>query len=106
MARHRSQQIKNSRQKLMVRKQKRVLFGFLFLASGILLLAFAVSCSTKKIIESASGTHGGMLTITQTADPKSFNSILAKETSTSDVLAFIFEGLTKQNGITTDVEPN
>ncbi|MDI6783261.1 MAG: ABC transporter substrate-binding protein [bacterium] len=70
------------------------------------ILLFTLSCSTRKTAELATGTLGGMLTLASTADPKSFNPILAKETSTTDALAFIFEGLTRQNGVTTDVDPN
>ena len=52
------------------------------------------------------GTHGGQLVISSISDPKSFNPILAKETSTTMVTNYIFEGLTTSNGITTEVEPN
>ncbi len=41
-----------------------------------------------------------------TSDPKSFNEITAKETSTSLVTDLIFEGLTTTNAFTTKVEPN
>ncbi|MBF0483624.1 MAG: ABC transporter substrate-binding protein [Candidatus Omnitrophica bacterium] len=41
-----------------------------------------------------------------TSDPKSFNDILAKETSTSDVTELIFEGLTRTNAYDLSVEPN
>jgi len=41
-----------------------------------------------------------------TSDPKSFNAIIAKETSTTAVTNLIFEGLTRINGVTLKVEPN
>lgn len=50
--------------------------------------------------------YGGQLVLATTSDPKSFNDILAKETSTSLVTDLIFEGLTTTNAFTTKVEPN
>ncbi|MBF0478504.1 MAG: ABC transporter substrate-binding protein [Candidatus Omnitrophica bacterium] len=41
-----------------------------------------------------------------TSDPKSFNDIVAKETSTSDVTELIFEGLTRTNPFDLSVGPN
>ncbi|MFH1202674.1 MAG: ABC transporter substrate-binding protein [Candidatus Omnitrophota bacterium] len=52
------------------------------------------------------GRSGGNLILSTTSDPKSFNPILAKETSTTAVTGLIFEGLTRTNGITLEVEPN
>ncbi len=49
---------------------------------------------------------GGALVLATTSDPKSFNEITAKETSTSLVTDLIFEGLTTTNAFTTKVEPN
>ncbi len=50
--------------------------------------------------------YGGALVLATTSDPKSFNEITAKETSTSTVTDLIFEGLTTTNVFTTKVEPN
>jgi len=52
------------------------------------------------------GIHGGGLILSTTSDPKSFNPVLAKETSTTAITNHLFEGLTRTNGITTEVEPN
>ncbi len=52
------------------------------------------------------GLYGGQLVLATTSDPKSFNEITAKETSTSLVTDLIFEGLTTTNALTTKVEPN
>ncbi len=52
------------------------------------------------------GKYGGQLVLATTSDPRSFNDILAKETSTSLVTDLIFEGLTTTNVFTTKVEPN
>ena len=51
------------------------------------------------------GTYGGSLRLTTTSPPKTFNNLMAKETSTTDITRWIFEGLTNQSGITTKVEP-
>jgi len=50
--------------------------------------------------------YGGMFISSTTSDPKSFNDILAKETSTTLVTGHIFEGLTKTNAFTVKVEPH
>lgn len=49
--------------------------------------------------------YGGQLVLSTTSDPKSFNEIIAKETSTSDALAFMFEGLMTFNVFTMQPEP-
>lgn len=54
----------------------------------------------------AAPVYGGQLVLATTSDPKSFNDILAKETSTSMVTDIIFEGLTKTNVFTLKVEPH
>jgi len=50
--------------------------------------------------------YGGQLVLATTSDPRSFNSILAKETSTTTITGLIFEGLTRTNGETLEVEPS
>lgn len=79
-------------------------WGFLFLLAGFL------SClnleARAEEYRPQIGTYGGELVFSTTSDPKSFNPILAKETSTTAVTGLIFEGLTRTNGITTEVEPN
>jgi peptide/nickel transport system substrate-binding protein len=50
--------------------------------------------------------YGGELVFSTTSDPKSFNDIIAKETSTTLVTGHIFEGLTMTNAVTTKVEPH
>ncbi|MBF0522421.1 MAG: ABC transporter substrate-binding protein [Candidatus Omnitrophica bacterium] len=50
--------------------------------------------------------YGGTFVLSTTSDPKSFNDIIAKETSTSTVTGLIFEGLTTINAFTLKVEPN
>lgn len=50
--------------------------------------------------------HGGQVVFTITSDPKSFNPIIAKETSTTVITNYLFEGLTRTNAETLEVEPN
>ncbi|VAX35389.1 Oligopeptide ABC transporter, periplasmic oligopeptide-binding protein OppA (TC 3.A.1.5.1) [hydrothermal vent metagenome] len=50
--------------------------------------------------------YGGHLVLATTSDPKSFNAITAKESSTSLVTGYIFEGLTTTNAFTAKVEPH
>ncbi len=52
------------------------------------------------------GNYGGKLVRSVTSDPRSFNPILAKETSTTIVTSLLFEGLTKTDVVTLDVKPN
>ncbi|MCM8764428.1 MAG: ABC transporter substrate-binding protein [Candidatus Omnitrophica bacterium] len=50
--------------------------------------------------------EGGAIVISSSSIPKSFNPIVAKETSTTFITGFIFEGLTTTDGITQQVKPN
>jgi len=50
--------------------------------------------------------HGGQIVFTSVSDPKSFNPIVAQETSSTSIIGYLFEGLTRTNGLTLEVEPN
>jgi peptide/nickel transport system substrate-binding protein len=52
------------------------------------------------------GKEGGRLIIPATSDPKSFNPIVAQETSTTQITSLIFEGLTRTDPRTLEVLPN
>ncbi|MBD3347047.1 MAG: ABC transporter substrate-binding protein [Chitinivibrionales bacterium] len=52
------------------------------------------------------GTYGGELIMSTISDPKSFNPITATETSTSEFTQYIYEGLTRIDGVTRMPEPN
>lgn len=52
------------------------------------------------------GRPKGQIVLSTTSDPKSFNPVVAKETSTTAVTGLIFEGLTTTDGVTLEVEPN
>lgn len=51
------------------------------------------------------GYPGGKLIFSTTADPKSFNPIVAQETSTTQITSLIFEGLTRTHPCTLEVFP-
>jgi len=66
----------------------------------------AVGCTKHTdTLKKGASKYGGTLLLSTTSDPKSFNEIIAKESSTSRAIGFLFEGLTKTNGVTTEVEP-
>ena len=80
---------------------------FSFLKQNLtFLVLFFFSCALAKAENPASTQYGGQLVLSTSSDPKSFNAIIAKETSTTAVTNLIFEGLTRVNGVTLQVEPN
>ena len=52
------------------------------------------------------GSHGGRFVITSTSDPKTFNPVLAKETSTTDITGRMFAGAVRRNQLTLEWEPD
>ncbi len=52
------------------------------------------------------GVYGGQLFLATNSDPKSFNPIVAKETSTTQITSLLFEGLTRTDPRTLEVVPN
>lgn len=66
---------------------------------------FLLSQGASRAAVPASPEHGGTLVLSTVSDPKSFNDIVAKETSSTLVTSLIFEGLTKTNAFTLQVEP-
>ena len=81
----------------------------LFILFALILGILSCSESPKKTLEKtipAESKYGGELVFSALGDPKSFNPIVAKETSTTAITGYFFEGLTRTNGITLDVEPN
>lgn len=63
---------------------------------------FAAGCTGKR---SDSLSKDSTLVLSIATDPKSFNPIVAKETSTTAVTRFIFEGLTQTDGVSLEVKP-
>lgn len=72
----------------------------------ILLSLFFLLISCAKKEPSKETESGGYIYLSTISDPKSFNPILAKETSTTVITSLIFEGLTRINALTLEVEPN
>jgi len=72
--------------------------------TAILLLLFTLSTVSSSTAEEPN--YGGTLNLATTSDPKTFNLIIAQETSTTSAISLLFEGLTKTNGVTTEPEPN
>lgn len=54
----------------------------------------------------ACGQRGGELVLSTITDPKSFNPIVAQETSTTQITGYIFEGLTRTHPVTLEVLGN
>ena len=53
----------------------------------------------------AIGTPGGELTISTISEPLTFNLATSNDASSSDVLGYLFEGLTETSWLTDEVEP-
>ncbi|MBN2097876.1 MAG: ABC transporter substrate-binding protein [Candidatus Omnitrophica bacterium] len=87
------------------KQPKKLKSSGLFCAALAILISANV-CLAGETYQPQIGSSGGQLVLSTISDPKSFNPILAKETSTTAVTGLIFEGLTRTSGITTEVEPN
>ena len=55
--------------------------------------------------EYAVGKHGGTLTSATVSEPLTFNLSIANDASSSEVLGYLFEGLTETSWLTDQVEP-
>jgi peptide/nickel transport system substrate-binding protein len=64
-------------------------------------LIATVGCGT----DTTSITTGRTMVLSTTSPPKSFNPVVAKETSTTDITSKMFVGLTTRDGVTGEVEP-
>lgn len=75
----------------------------------ILPLLIAIGCAGEKKEApevKLKGRYGGTLVLSTISGPKSFNDIIAKETSTTSAIGYLFEGLTETDGVTTEVIPS
>lgn len=80
--------------------------GLIFKRLPIVAVVFLLSATSLFLAATPAGKYGGEIILSAASDPRSFNPILAKETSTTAVTGLIFEGLTRTSGITLKVEPN
>ncbi len=85
-------------------KKKIIVISILF----IFILNFSAAAVDLKdpwVSEKEQGKHGGTLITTLLGDPKTFNTIIAKETSSSAITdGYIFEGMVTRNGVSTEYE--
>jgi len=58
-----------------------------------------------KVMTGDPGRFGGEFLDSQVSDPRTFNPILAQETSSTGPLGTLFDGLVEDNGETTETEP-
>ena len=59
----------------------------------------------KVVVRGTIGRHGGTLITAENSDPRTFNSIVQQETSSSIPLSRVFDGLVETNWDTTEIEP-
>lgn len=52
------------------------------------------------------GRFGGTFVVTSISDPRTFNVLVAQETSSTVPLGYMFEGLVETNRVSTEVEPS
>lgn len=76
-----------------------------FMRRTLLLVLILFLCGGR-VYASSISRHGGQLILSTTSDPKTFNPIVASETSSTAMTAHIFEGLTTLNADTLQVEPH
>ncbi len=83
-----------------------------FFLSILIFLPFSVKVNAQELFQKLHqeyslecGSPGGELITAVTSGPKSFNPIVAQETSTTQVTRYIFEGLTRTDPVTLEVLP-
>lgn len=82
------------------------LYHYRDLRSLIALLFLSLSFCPSCFAQSKSSKYGGQIVFSTTSDPKTFNEILIKDASSSEITATIFEGLTTSNPDDARAEPN
>jgi peptide/nickel transport system substrate-binding protein len=58
-----------------------------------------------KVMVGDPGRFGGTFLDAQVSDPRTFNPVLAQETTSTGAIGSLFDGLTEDNGETTETEP-
>jgi peptide/nickel transport system substrate-binding protein len=84
---------------------------FVYALSVFLVIPFSLSAQSPfrqpyTEYELVCGESGGKLILSTASDPKSFNPIVAQETSTTQIVSYLFEGLTRTDPLTMEVLPN
>jgi peptide/nickel transport system substrate-binding protein len=62
--------------------------------------------SNPLLVEDNIGRSGGTFVVASISDPRTFNPIVAQETSSTGPLGYVFEGLVTTDRSSTEVEPN
>ncbi len=78
----------------------------MLISARLSIILFFIFCTNPFVHATSIDKYGGQIVLSTSSDPKSFNAILAKETSTTLVTNMIFEGLTTTNAVTAQVEPH
>jgi len=85
-------------------------FMSLLVGTCVLLSLFSSSVAgveNPKVMEGEAGKYGGTLVWSVFGSgPKTFNLPISQETSSSVPLSFLFDGLTEENRVTTEIEPS
>jgi len=82
-----------------------LLFAFV-LSASVVTMAEEVEIKDPWVSEKPQGEHGGTIMSAVLEPPKTFNYVIASETSSTDLLADnIFEGLIFRHGVTTEFIP-
>ena len=63
------------------------------------------SPKVSDVVKGSIGRYGGTLVLSTGSDPKTFNMVVAKESSSAIAAGVLFESLVEANGITTEMEP-
>ena len=90
----------------MMREKRRKIFSGVVLLLILSVIITACGGSPEQTEERGETKFGGNLISTSLGDPKTFNPIMAQETSSSALIdGYIFQSLTRVNGKTTELEP-
>ena len=82
-----------------------LLFAFV-LSASVVTMAEEVEIKDPWVSEKPQGEHGGTIMQAVLGDPRTFNTVIASETSSTDVTdGPLFEGLVTRHGVTTEFIP-
>ena len=91
----------------MMQGQRRLrMISLVVVVLSLTLVLTACGGDSKPQEKQSNSKFGGNLVSTELGDPKTFNPIMAQETSSSNIIeSYIFESLISVNGKTTELEP-